>query len=115
MEIRHIVLDCLDNERLAAFWCAATGYVRRRSAGPYVVLGPPTRESPLPLLLLQRVPDPKMGKNRVHLDLGGEEMDAAVERLVELGATKGPVHDENGIRWTVMADPEGNEFCVMAR
>lgn len=102
MLIRHIVIDCLDNERLTPFWCAATGYVYRRTLGPYVVLVPPERGTGLPLLLLQRVQEPKTAKNRVHLDVGGEDIEAAVERLVQLGATRGPFYEEDG------------ELCVIA-
>ncbi len=65
-------------------------------------------------ILFQAVPEPKTVKNRVHLDLlvGPEDHDAEVERLVGLGATVLDVHDGEEGRWTLMADPEGNEFDV---
>jgi len=65
-------------------------------------------------ILFQAVPEPKTVKNRVHLDLmvGPEAHDAEVERLVALGATVASVHDGDGGRWTMLTDPEGNEFDV---
>ena len=65
-------------------------------------------------VLFQKVPEPKTGKNRIHLDLmvGGERHRAEVERIVGLGATILREVDEPMGRWTVLADPEGNEFCV---
>jgi len=65
-----------------------------------------------PRLLFNVVPEPKTVKNRVHLDLNVADMQAEVARLVGLGARKVKTFDENGETWTVMADPEGNEFCV---
>jgi len=67
-----------------------------------------------PRILLQRVPEPKTVKNRLHLDLnvGEDNIRAEVERLVALGATEGREVREASGHWIVMADPEGNEFCV---
>ena len=68
-----------------------------------------------PQLLLQRVPEPKSGKNKVHIDLAGQDLDAEVARLVSLGATPGERHRLGDIaEWNVMADPDGNEFCISA-
>ncbi|WP_020577209.1 VOC family protein [Actinopolymorpha alba] len=65
-------------------------------------------------VLFQVVPKPKQGKNRVHLDLhhGPENVEKEVARLCELGATRIGEGQEGGSRWVVLADPEGNEFCV---
>jgi predicted enzyme related to lactoylglutathione lyase len=66
-----------------------------------------------PTLLLQRVPEPKQSKNRMHLDLGVSDGQAEVDRIVGLGATVlSRDHAEVGYRWTVLQDPEENEFCV---
>jgi hypothetical protein len=65
-----------------------------------------------PRLLFVQVPEPKQGKNRVHLDLLADDRDAEVARLQELGATVVARHDESDESWTVMSDPYGNEFCV---
>ena len=78
----------------------------------YVALVPPAREPGLPPLLFQRVPEPKLAKNRVHLDFRGESMAAEVARLAGLGATILAERSLGDYAWTVLADPEGNEFCV---
>jgi predicted enzyme related to lactoylglutathione lyase len=107
---RNVVIDCQDLERQAAFWAAASGFERRWADGPYALLVDPAQ--PQPRILLQRVPEPKQGKNRLHLDVGAAEMEAEVARLVELGARRLDTRQEYG-RFTVMQDPEGNEFCVV--
>jgi predicted enzyme related to lactoylglutathione lyase len=58
------------------------------------------------------VPEPRSGKNRVHVDWRTDDREAEVRRLVELGATAQGEHEVPGLRWTVLVDPEGNEFCV---
>jgi predicted enzyme related to lactoylglutathione lyase len=107
-----LVLDCADPERLAAFWAPALGYVDLGSAGSYVALVPDGR--PGPKLLLQRVSEPKTTKNRMHLDIEVPDIHAEARRLIDLGATQiseGP-YSEHGSTWLIMADPEGNEFCI---
>jgi predicted enzyme related to lactoylglutathione lyase len=107
-----LVLDCAEPNRLAGFWSAALGYVVLGEAGSYVLL---VDESGIkPKLLLQRVPEAKAGKNRMHLDIETPAVDDEVHRLAALGARRvePDVRSEHGTRWVVMADPEGNEFCV---
>ena len=106
-----LVLDCTDPEALAAFWGPALGMERTGAAGNYVLLASNGR---LPKLLLQRVVEAKVAKNRMHLDIETPQVDAEVERLEGLGATRleDDARSEHGSRWVVMADPEGNEFCV---
>ncbi|MFI7006607.1 VOC family protein [Streptomyces sp. NPDC050145] len=110
-----VTLDCADTEAQAAFWLAALtplGYRRGFHGHPYLSLVGP---SPAPTLLLQHVPEPKQGKNRMHLDLDFDTSDLAseVNRLEELGAARlSEELSEHGFRWIVVADPEGNEFCV---
>jgi predicted enzyme related to lactoylglutathione lyase len=107
-----LVLDCADPEALAAFWAPALGYVNLGTAGAYVALFPDGR--PGPKLLLQRVPEPKAVKNRMHFDIEVADIHAEVGRLVGLGATQvseAPC-SEHGSTWVLMNDPEGNEFCV---
>lgn len=108
-----LVLDCADPDKLAAFWSAAIGYTTLGSAGNYVLLVDEAGRQPK--LLLQRVDEPKSGKNRMHLDIETPDVDVEVERLEHLGAVRveGPL-TEHGARWVVMNDPEGNEFCVCA-
>jgi predicted enzyme related to lactoylglutathione lyase len=107
-----LVLDCLDPERLAEFWAPALGYVSVGSVGNYVALFPDGR--PGPKLLLQRVPETKSVKNRMHLDIEVGDIVAEADRLVALGATKVSEEPcgEHGSTWLLMSDPEGNEFCV---
>jgi catechol 2,3-dioxygenase-like lactoylglutathione lyase family enzyme len=106
----EITLDCVDLDATAAFWTAALGYRREDTVeGRFVSL---TGDGPN--LSLQRVPEPKTGKNRMHLDLLVDDVDLQVARLHALGASSVPpgLREEFGQRWAVLADPEGNEFCV---
>ena len=107
-----LVLDCADPERLAGFWGPALGYVSLGTVGSYVALFPDGR--PGPKLLLQKVPEAKVTKNRFHLDIEAADIHAEAERLVALGATKVREEpcSEHGSTWLLMLDPEGNEFCV---
>jgi catechol 2,3-dioxygenase-like lactoylglutathione lyase family enzyme len=109
-----VTVDCRDAERCAAFWCAALGTEveeRWRDAHDveYVQIG--TGEGTP--LLFQPVPEDRSGKNRLHLDLAPAQgtQEAEVERLVELGARR--LSDPPEHPWVVLADPEGNEFCVL--
>jgi hypothetical protein len=112
MHIRNVVIDCADPEWLAPFWAEATGYERVWSNEAFIVLS--SQDADRPNLLLQRVPEPKVGKNRVHIDLGARDLEAEEARLEQLGATRGQLHDLGFARWRVMADPDGNEFCISA-
>jgi predicted enzyme related to lactoylglutathione lyase len=106
-------LDCADPERLAPFWAAALRYRAGRFYPPYLVLSDPDRKSPE--LVLQKVPEPKGGKNRMHLDLFGTDIEKEARRMESLGARRlsnEPLTGPTGDRWIVMADPDGNEFCV---
>ncbi|MFC6016185.1 VOC family protein [Plantactinospora solaniradicis] len=109
-----VVLDCADLARSGAFWSGALGYTAEPlSPGRYRRLLPPDGNGVE--LLLQRVPEPKAQKNRMHLDLRVPDLEAEVVRLLSLGArciTGGPV-EEDGWAWHVLADPDGNEFCVL--
>jgi predicted enzyme related to lactoylglutathione lyase len=111
---RHfgLVLDCADPERLAEFWAEALGYTNLGSAGVYVALYP--REGSGPKLLLQRVTEPKATKNRMHLDIEVPDIDVEADRLTGLGAQRvgDDTCSEHGSTWILMADPEGNEFCI---
>jgi predicted enzyme related to lactoylglutathione lyase len=107
-----LVLDCQDPATLADFWAAALDYVSVGEAGAYVMLLPNGR--PGPKLLLQRVPEHKTVKNRMHLDIDAVDIEAEAGRLEALGARRvadDQLH-EHGTHWILMADPEGNEFCV---
>ena len=110
LRVFEIVVDCAEHGAVVEFWAVALGYERRDVNDQYVGLVPPEPgRSPI---LFQKVPEPKVVKNRVHLDLRGEVMADEVARLRGLGATFVAERSLGEIRWTVMEDPEGNEFCV---
>jgi hypothetical protein len=139
----QVVFDCADPDRLARFWAEALGYKLQDPPAGYGSWEDWARDQGIPeerwndasavvdpdghgpRIYLQRVPEPKTVKNRVHLDLnvtGGpsagpveqrrEQVEAEVERLFGLGATRQRAVEELGVYWVVMQDPEGNEFCV---
>jgi len=110
-----VIIDCRDPEGLAAFWGALLGVeVGRRLGDPpqYVDLDPLSEG---PYLGFQRVPEPKVVKNRVHLDLDVDDVERATERIEALGGKRASLDDvrEHGYAWRVMSDPEGNEFCLI--
>lgn len=108
----EIVLDCAEPTRLAKFWCEALDYRADYTDAKLVVLVPKAgTASPL---LLQGVPEPKAGKNRMHVDIVVDEVEAEVGRLQALGARRidDGVQSFGGTRWVRMSDPEQNEFCV---
>jgi catechol 2,3-dioxygenase-like lactoylglutathione lyase family enzyme len=108
--IGMVTIDCADPQKLAEFWAAALGVGVQADYGDYVFLGRPADGGSM--VGLQRVPEPRTGKNRVHVDLTGEPRATGVPRLVALGATVLGEHEVPGLAWTVLADPEGNEFCL---
>jgi|SRR5581483_9902290 len=107
-----LVLDCIDPAALAPFWVGALGYVNVGAVDNYVLLMPDG--TPGPKLLLQKVPEGKAGKNRMHLDLDVPDIEAEATRLEALGARRveSAPRSEYGHSWILMVDPEGNEFCV---
>jgi len=111
--IFHVTFDCADPERLAAFWAQVTGYARMdASTDELVALEAPDHRG-VRRILFYRVPEPKTVKNRVHVDLAAKDAAAEIERLVALGATRVERREGGlGSSWTVMLDPEGNEFCI---
>ena len=112
MRIRQVVIDTNDPWPLAEFWSQATGREVLGGADPYLILEDP--EGRDVTLLLQRVDDHlKPGKNVVHVDLFTADPDEEVDRLVAAGARKLEEHGERRHRVVVLADPQGNEFCVI--
>lgn len=109
-----VVIDCSDLDRSAQFWADVLGYVPAGPAiGPYQSLVPAGGQGIE--VLLQRVPEEKRGKNRLHLDLRTRDLQSEVSRAVSLGATMvtGQPVTEAGWRWHILADPDGNEFCIL--
>lgn len=111
-----LVLDCADADRLSEFWAGALGYDIAGRLDQYVALRRPDSTSPWADLLLQEVPEPRAAKNRLHIDLHPDgDLDAEVARLVALGATTAEEapRELGRTRWRLLADPEGNELCVV--
>jgi predicted enzyme related to lactoylglutathione lyase len=108
----ELVLDCAEPKRLATFWREALGYRELYTDANLAVLVP--KEGIASPLLLQGVPEPKAGKNRMHLDIVVNDIEAEVRRLRALGAHRidEGVQSFGGTRWVRMSDPEHNEFCV---
>lgn len=110
LSLSNITFDCDDPIKVSAFWAAALGKRVDEGGSPYFCsIGRPTAT---PTYFFIKVPEAKTAKNRVHLDLQSDDRLAEVARLVGLGATHVRDHDEWGHQWSVMADVEGNEFCV---
>ena len=105
-----VTIDCADPQKLAEFWTEALGTTITGDYGEYVFLAPKREDGPY--LGLQRVPEERAGKNRVHIDFRAADRPAEVARLVKLGATEVGEHTVPGLTWTVLEDPEGNVFCV---
>ena len=109
-KIGSVVIDCEDPAALAPFWVAALGYKQPESTEEFIWMEDPEGQGIR--LMLQKVDTPKTAKNRVHLDLDTPDLDAELARLTGLGATVLRGYEMEGIRWSVLQDPGGNEFCV---
>lgn len=112
VSLESVTVDCADPERLAAFWSAVLGYEVEDADDLSAYIVDPDGVG-VPVLFLV-VPEGKSVKNRLHFDLrpdGG--MREEVDRVLALGATSPRRVDEHGSFWTVLLDPEGNEFCVL--
>jgi predicted enzyme related to lactoylglutathione lyase len=112
--VAAVVIDCRDPAALARFWAAAAGWAVQRQHPDLVSLRSASGEGPY--LELLRVPGAKTVKDRVHLDVAprpGDDPAAEVARLRRLGAVPADV-GQGRVTWTVLADPEGNEFCVLS-
>jgi predicted enzyme related to lactoylglutathione lyase len=113
----YIVLDAIDPELLATFWGGLfeVGVSARLANGQYVVLEQSGEGQPL--LSFQRVPEARTVKNRMHLDLEVDDLEATTTWVAEHGGRwlDGRDHELEGYRWRCMADPEGNEFDIVPR
>jgi hypothetical protein len=116
LRIQCLCIDTVDPARLAGFWQSALGWRRTHERDDEVVLEPPSgsaEDGIVPDLLFLRVPEDKASKNRLHLDLRPSDQDVEVARLEALGARRSDVGQGLDVSWVVMADPDGNEFCVL--
>jgi predicted enzyme related to lactoylglutathione lyase len=113
VRLHHIVIDTHDLPGLAQFWTQALGWKVLSERKGEIVIG--TDENAPVGICFMPVTDRKIVKNRVHLDIttAAEDRDQEIERLLALGARRADIGQTGAESWTVLADPEGNEFCVI--
>jgi catechol 2,3-dioxygenase-like lactoylglutathione lyase family enzyme len=107
----HVVVDASDPARLARWWAGVLGYTVVYEDREETDIAP--APGAFPQLVFVPVPEAKKVKNRLHLDLNPDDQTAEVERLVDMGARRVDVGQPDPVPWVVLADPEGNEFCVL--
>jgi predicted enzyme related to lactoylglutathione lyase len=115
VRLQAVCVDARDPSAVASFWEAALGWRRTSDEPDEIALEPPAgspEDELVPELLFLRVPEEKSVKNRLHLDLRPDDQDAEVARLEGLGARRVDI-GQGDVTWVVLADPEGNEFCVL--
>lgn len=112
--ISHVIVDSIDPDRIAPFWCGLLGteVAARIDGGRFVFLRP---TEGAPSIGIQRVPERKDTKNRVHVDLEVADLEAATRWVRSHGGSRVADHQIGDVHWRVMADPEGNEFCLVPR
>ena len=116
--LSELVLNCRDPEVLARFWCEVLGYVELDRDGDDIEIGPASGfGGAAPTMILTPVAGEKTEPLRLHLDVNpvDRDQDAELERLLALGARPADVGQSGEESWHVLADPEGNEFCLLAR
>ena len=116
--ITELVLDCSDAAALSRWWCAVLDWVELdRDGDDSIEIGPRGGGDAVPTLVFNRSQDPRRGKLPLHLDVNAtdRDSDAELERLLELGARPADVGQTGQESWHVLADPEGNEFCLLGR
>jgi catechol 2,3-dioxygenase-like lactoylglutathione lyase family enzyme len=116
IRIQCLCIDSPDPASIASFWQGALGWRRTWDEPGEVCLEPPEgspEDGVVPDLLFLRVPEAKAPKNRLHLDLRPKDQAAEVARLEALGARRIDVGQGPEVSWVVLADPDGNEFCVL--
>jgi hypothetical protein len=123
VRIASVTFDCADALTVGRFWSGALGRpLDPKASSDFAAIGFIGRRDKVgwasaerdddATWMFARAPEPKVAKNRMHLDLMAPDPEAEVARLVDLGATRVADIEQYGYTWTVMADPEGNEFCV---
>jgi catechol 2,3-dioxygenase-like lactoylglutathione lyase family enzyme len=116
IRIQCLCIDSPDPATIASFWQEALGWRRTWDEPGHVCLEPPAgspEDGLVPDLLFLQVPETKTAKNRLHLDLRPKDQAAEVARLESLGAKRVDVGQNQDVTWVVLADPDGNEFCVL--
>jgi hypothetical protein len=117
--ITELVLDVHDPDLLARFWCTVLGYVELDRVDGSIEIGPPEAGfgGPQPTIVFDRTDEPKSGKLRLHIDVNATDRDqeAELDRLLAAGARQVDIGQIGNESWHVLADPEGNEFCLLRR
>jgi hypothetical protein len=117
--ITELVLDAHDPDLLARFWCTVLGYVELDRVDGSIEIGPPEAGfgGPQPTIVFDRTDEPKSGKLRLHIDVNATDRDqeAELDRLLAAGARRADIGQTGNESWHVLADPEGNEFCLLRR
>jgi len=117
--ITELVLDAHDPDLLARFWCTVLGYVELDRVDGSIEIGPPQAGfgGPQPTIVIDRTDEPKSGKLRLHIDVNATDRDqeAELDRLLAAGARRADIGQTGNESWHVLADPEGNEFCLLRR
>ncbi|TDD74314.1 VOC family protein [Actinomadura rubrisoli] len=111
----HLVVDSIEPETVARFWSAVLDQpiLYLSDNGDEAIVG--VDEQTYPGLCFLRDPNRKTVKNRLHIDLNPDDQDAEVDRVLALGARRVDIGQSSDVSWVVLADPEGNEFCVLRR
>ena len=113
MAVTALTVDCHDPASLAGFWSEVIGLpVDPDGTDSYATIGQSVAAEPS--WMFMKVPEPKAAKNRFHVDLSSSDWVADVERVIALGARRIGTYDEAGFQWVTLADPEGNEFDIVA-
>jgi hypothetical protein len=117
--ITELVLDAHDPDLLARFWCTVLGYVELDRVDGSIEIGPAEAGfgGPQPTIVFDRTDEPKSGKLRLHIDVNATDRDqeAELDRLLAAGAPRADIGQTGNESWHVLADPEGNEFCLLRR
>ncbi len=117
--ITELVLDAHDPDLLAQFWCTVLGYVELDRVDGSIEIGPLEAGfgGPQPTIVFDRTDEPKSGKLRLHIDVNAPDRDqeAELDRLLAAGARRADIGQTGNESWHVLADPEGNEFCLLRR
>ena len=110
VRFREVVIDCADPPTLARWWSSFTGYGLRTDHEDWATIA---NEDQSMIIGFQKVPEGKVVKNRVHLDFWAVDEEAAAREIEAMGATRRWVSEDPDDPFVVLADPEGNEFCLI--
>ena len=109
--VHAVVINAVDSQRLVDFWASLLEVEIAQSIPPFFTWLKPQHKGGISVAI-QLVENPTEGRNRLHLDMTVDDLDAATVRVETLGGSRLEEHEIDGFTWRVMADPEGNEFCI---